>query len=537
MNSSNPFSPLLTPQAFFETLACGEALHLLGEGLGAREPFVLITGDAGVGKSALANQAIARWGERVTAAHLAFPALTGTELLEEILRRFGAEPPQGSSHPALIARLEAVFAEIAGRGQAAIMVVEDAHLLAPDAFEEYRLLANAAQQARRPLEVMLIGLPALELRLEEPALVAIRQRVSVRVQLAPLSAGDTRRFIRHRLAAAGADQANLFTRKLCDEIAAQSGGVPRRINALAAEALRRAHFPQPAQKVALGSAPVPDQAAASDSVPQPPTWPKIEPVEAMAAPASAPPTHHDPNEWVARFLGDKGPVQIGSLATPRATWSPEESAPLDVSSAGPRAAPAPRSPSRSHGVSRRPRPRGANELRLVTSVALAALVVVSATLLGLRASGKARSQATKSEVAAVGSSAASRGIEVTASRANRASSTNSSADAPAATPVEAAPPAAAAKSATASPRERYTIQVSLRTDPQTASDERYRLQELTGIEGWVVPAAGGEAEQFTVVLGMFRSRERAQSAADALISTRTLEQVAVVPMPPRKLRQ
>lgn len=62
------------------------------------------------------------------------------------------------------------------------------------------------------------------------------------------------------------------------------------------------------------------------------------------------------------------------------------------------------------------------------------------------------------------------------------------------------------------------------------------MQELTGIEGWVVPAAEGE-EGYRVVLGAYRSRERAEGAANMLMNSRTLRNVTVVPLPPRSARQ
>src|SRR5205814_5590465 len=91
-----------------------------------------------------------------------------------------------------------------------------------------------------PMEVMLIGLPSLEFLFDDPALAALRQRVSVRARIEPLTVAETRRYLRHRAGAVGRDGANMFPRKTCIEIASMTGGVPRRINTLASEALRLA---------------------------------------------------------------------------------------------------------------------------------------------------------------------------------------------------------------------------------------------------------------------------------------------------------
>jgi len=148
--TDNPFAPALSRQSFVETTATLEALRRLDDGLGTREPFLLMTGGPGTGKSTLASEAIARWGSRVAVSYLPMRVTTGTELLEEILRRFGIESPGGDRRLELVARLEGALAEIGGRGQVAVIVVDDAHHLSPELLEDLRLLANAAQLARCP---------------------------------------------------------------------------------------------------------------------------------------------------------------------------------------------------------------------------------------------------------------------------------------------------------------------------------------------------------------------------------------------------
>ena len=163
--------------------------------------------------------------------------LGGVELLEEIVIRLGGEPPDGARRPKLVRCFERELSEIAGRGKIPMVVVDDAQNLSPGLLEELRLLVNAAQQVHQPMEVLLVGLPALEALLDHPTLGALRQRVSVRARIEPLSAAETRRYLRHRVGAVGGDGANMFPRRTCVEIASLSGGVPRQINALASELL------------------------------------------------------------------------------------------------------------------------------------------------------------------------------------------------------------------------------------------------------------------------------------------------------------
>lgn len=570
MIPDSPFAPDGPRQSFLEICEAGEALRRLEHGLGVREPFLLVTGEPGTGKTALAHEAIARWESRVTVAFLAYPALTGGELLEEIVLRFGGQPADGASRPKLVACLERSLADIAGSGRVAMIVVDDAHRLAPELLEELRLLVNAARQAGQPLEVLLLGLPSLETGLDEPALAALRQRISVRARLEPLSEGETRRYLRHRAGAAGGDGASLFPRRTCADIAALSGGVPRRINALAAAALRLAresgeatvqpqHVTAAAAELsgvmpargaddpdgddresapktlapprararstepAAGAAPAPHTRAMPASAGA--NAPRITPA---AAPMPAPPTSHDAREWVSRFVGDRGPVQIGSQVASRSRGTTDT--PASAPAPSPGSAESPRPPAgASAGARSRSRSRRGRGLRAASAVVLVTSVVIAAVVLVIRAGGLAPKRAHPG--AATTAASAPRGAGPVPAPAVPVAVTRAPAARPPAS--EGGPPEDVAA---VSPNGRYTLDVGGYPDLQACLDERDRLQELTGIEGWVIPSPEGAAGPPRIVLGIYRSRERAVAAAHMLVSSQTLGQVAVVPLPPRGSR-
>jgi type II secretory pathway predicted ATPase ExeA len=643
VNAANPFAPALPRQFFLETIGAGEALRRLDDGLGQREPFLLLTGEPGIGKSAIANEAIARWGPRVSAAYLAFPATHRAELLEEILRRFGAEPTDGAGGAKSVACLEAALAKIADRNQVPIVVVDDAHLLSRELLDTLRLLVNAAQQAGRSLEVLLVGLPSLEAAVDDPTLAALRQRVSVRARLEPLSAGETRRYIRHRVTLAGGDGSTLFSRKTCAEIATLSHGVPREINALAGDALRLARAagrlavepehvrgavvalsgvlpkagvadfaddeaasspaaarpsaakaaappaivkpavapsPAVAAPLAATAAPpitaampvvaTPPPAAAKPAVAAPPAIataspppapaapprapeksvtpavastsaertpapraPFAEPAPTTAAPSTAPSDtpSQDPREWVARFVGDKGPLRIGSQSGADTSWEPLlESGASESVPSEPGVVPAPRSKRPRHPHAKKSdRPGGVvlqwrQPFGRGFQVAMAAgFAVLALVFFGLRAANKGRNvAATPASVEPAGGDAAS----ATSSHAPEVSRA-----------PHGQPTTRAADGSTTIPKGPYTIEVGARLDLDRAFEERRRLQDLTGIEGWVVPSSDPDAHSYRVVLGIFRSYAKTRSAAEMLVRSRTLPRATVVTLPPRGVRQ
>lgn len=205
-----------------------------------------------------------------------------------------------------------------------------------------------------------------------------------------------------------------------------------------------------------------------------------------------------------RFVGEKGPVQIGSKVAPEQNWAPL-----------PEETPAEDAPPRFQGMVSKPRSgtRKQPMPRIPTAAitaGLGAIVVIGVLVFVIRAGIMAGRRG--SQNAAVSTSAApQRGVAPVASETQ---------------------PAASAGSRRSGP---YTLEVGTYADFQTASDERDRVSSLTGFEGWVVPAA--EGGPYRVMVGAYRNEERAQSSANHLLRSRTLPSVTVVPLPPKETRQ
>src|SRR5690349_24671054 len=80
-----------------------EAIAHLRFGIENREPFVLITGEVGTGKTTALYEVLAEWKSRVIVALVTNSALSRNELLEEIALRLGFAVPGGSTKPQLLA--------------------------------------------------------------------------------------------------------------------------------------------------------------------------------------------------------------------------------------------------------------------------------------------------------------------------------------------------------------------------------------------------------------------------------------------------
>ncbi len=117
-----------------------------------------------------------------------------------------------------------------------VFIVDEGHMLIPEQLEDLRMLTSAEMDSRSPAAVLLIGQPTLRRRLHQGALVAIDQRISLRVHLDGTDLSETSDYLRHHLALAGRSD-TLFSDDALIVIHQASRGLPRAINNLALQSL------------------------------------------------------------------------------------------------------------------------------------------------------------------------------------------------------------------------------------------------------------------------------------------------------------
>lgn len=239
--SENPFADGHDPRFLYPSRSHGEAVAHLRRALESREPFALLTGLPGVGKTVAVETALAEAGRHTRVTVVASPALTREEFLARVLAGFvpGADAPTSPARSAdgLEARLRAVTAS----GHAAVLVVEEAQELGLPLLDDLRLYSNLEADGHALLHIVLAGQPVLEETLSDPGCEALRRRVAAGHRLEPLSAAETEEYVRHRVAVAGDAGRPRFTAEACRALHRLTHGIPREIGRLASEALALAN--------------------------------------------------------------------------------------------------------------------------------------------------------------------------------------------------------------------------------------------------------------------------------------------------------
>jgi general secretion pathway protein A len=240
----NPFDLTPDPVCFVPTERHNAALAALYYGVRQHKGFVVVTGEVGTGKTLLVRclLGLLKESKDVAYAYLFNGRLTPTEFLQYILSDFGL-PAAGKSKYEVLLDLGGFLVSRAAKQMTTLLIIDEAHLLSVEILEEVRLLSNLETNDDKLLQIVLVGQPELDDKLDSVELRQIKQRVAVRTQLGPLNAEETELYIEKRLQIAGADLSamTLFPAPTIAEVYRHSRGLPRLINTICENALIAAY--------------------------------------------------------------------------------------------------------------------------------------------------------------------------------------------------------------------------------------------------------------------------------------------------------
>lgn len=236
--SERPFDLTPNTRYLYLTPMHREALAAVQYGITARRGIIVVTGEAGTGKTTIVRAALrALRGENVRQTYLNNPALTRDEFLQFLTKAFRLGADSSQSKTDLLSKLTASLAKSHAAGQVTALVVDEAQSLPHELLEEIRLLANIETSTAKLLQVVLVGQPELADRLNDSSLRQLKQRVAIRATLRPLDLRATAALIAGRIRVAGGNPPEVFTPAAVELVYRYSGGVARTINVICDNAL------------------------------------------------------------------------------------------------------------------------------------------------------------------------------------------------------------------------------------------------------------------------------------------------------------
>src|SRR5258705_3311205 len=225
-----PFGVTPDPDFLFMTPGHREALAQLLYAIHERKGFILLTAEVGMGKTTLLQSLRSELDSTTALAYVSNSMLPFQGILEYMLEEFEIEKPGDSSHAQRLVALQNFLLERHRAGQNTVLILDEAQNLYPQTLEQIRLLSNFETTKEKILQIVLVGQPELQARLELPELRQLKQRISIMCTTPPLTRSAARNYIRSRLWMTGARDLGIFTEASVEHIVEYAAGIPRIVN-------------------------------------------------------------------------------------------------------------------------------------------------------------------------------------------------------------------------------------------------------------------------------------------------------------------
>ncbi|MHB1213429.1 MAG: ExeA family protein [Thiobacillus sp.] len=221
----------------------GEMLAALLYAIAQGEGIIKVVGEVGSGKTMLCRKLVAQLPDSVDSVYLGNPTLAPDDMLAAILADLGVDSPE-PGRQARLAQLNATLLARHEAGRRVVVFVEEAQGITLDNLEFLRLLTNLETATDKLLQIVLFGQPELDAQLADPRIRQLKDRITLSLNLSPLTEAEVADYLRARLAVAGYRGPDLFAPQLIARLRQLSGGLSRRINVLADKTLLAAYAGQ-----------------------------------------------------------------------------------------------------------------------------------------------------------------------------------------------------------------------------------------------------------------------------------------------------
>lgn len=230
-----PFSKTPDPRFLFLSRGHEEALARLEFVVEEREIAVL-TGEIGCGKTTLSRALMDRLGEGYRFCFIVNPRLNPLDFLRTTARLLDVDTP-ATTKVGLLEQINTAVYQSCRQGICPVIVIDEGQVIDdPEVFDEIRLLTNFQLDHQNLLSILIMGQPELRKMLASSRFEPLRQRIALHYHLQALSLEETMEYLDFRLETAGG-VSGLFTPDAVQRIFELTGGVPRKINSMATNAL------------------------------------------------------------------------------------------------------------------------------------------------------------------------------------------------------------------------------------------------------------------------------------------------------------
>lgn len=227
--SENPFNVTPDPKFLFLTASHREALASMVYGINQRKGFISITGEVGTGKTTLIHHLLQTLDPQIKAVFIYQTHITFEDLLRNVLLELELKPGD-QNRAALMRQLNDYLIQKLALDENLVLFIDEAQNLSREILEDIRMLSNLETANFKLVQIVFVGQPEFEEKLNTPELRQLKQRVGIRREILPLADSESRQYIDHRLKLVGSGSSLVFTEEALAFVIRYAEGVPRTIN-------------------------------------------------------------------------------------------------------------------------------------------------------------------------------------------------------------------------------------------------------------------------------------------------------------------
>lgn len=232
-----PFS--ITPNTdYFLNVSGGQDLiNILLFSLNNGEGFLKVVGEVGTGKTLLCRKLLSSLDKSFKTAYIASPCFSDKDIFLAVATELGVKVDSQLATHDVLHKLHKHLISMHKKNKKVVLIIDEAQALNDTALEAIRLLTNLETETKKLLQVVLVGQPELDVRLEKPHMRQLKQRIVFSLNLKELNRDELDVYINYRLYIAGYKKKNLFSKSAINILHMASKGTPRIINIISHKAL------------------------------------------------------------------------------------------------------------------------------------------------------------------------------------------------------------------------------------------------------------------------------------------------------------
>ncbi|WP_320008740.1 AAA family ATPase [Maridesulfovibrio sp.] len=237
--NEKPFNILPDPDYFYLSQWHQQAITHIEYGIMNGDSLILLTGDAGTGKTSIIYRMVVDHPEDTIVGVIFNSAVGGDHIVEMILTELEADMPENPTPASCLDALQQYLLNIYTKGEKRVLLIlDEAQNLSDEALEQVRMISNLQAGKDNLISILMVGQSGFRSRLSKARYSQIVQRIVVSAHLSRLRTQEVKEYIQYRLRQGGAEDPSLiFSDEAVAKIIEYSHGIPRNINVLCEGAL------------------------------------------------------------------------------------------------------------------------------------------------------------------------------------------------------------------------------------------------------------------------------------------------------------